>query len=158
LAGMWERTLHVDRVSVNDNFFELGGHSLQSTQLVSAVRATFHIDLSLQEWFQAANLAALAERIEQARQAEVIMQAPLLQHVETHEPLPLSFGQQRLWFLEQLDTGGSAYIIRSAVRLSGRLDFQALRQSFYALVQRHSILRTTFTTYHDQPVQIIHPD
>src|SRR4029077_7776122 len=110
LAGIWEDLLAVDRVGADDNFFELGGHSLPTPRVVSQVREAFGVELPLRRLFAAPTVAALAREI--AGTARSI--APPLGRVARDQPLPLSFAQQRLWFLDQLEPASSAYNIPAA--------------------------------------------
>jgi amino acid adenylation domain-containing protein/non-ribosomal peptide synthase protein (TIGR01720 family) len=155
LASMWAQALNSEQVSISDNFFRSGGHSLKATQLVSAVRTIFQVDLSLQDWFLAPNLAALAEKIEQARLAGSGIKTRPEPRARDAGPVPLSFAQQRLWFVDQLAPANPAYITRSAARLHGALDLHALCQSLSILISRHHILRTCFDLHQDRPAQCI---
>ncbi|MFZ6027917.1 MAG: amino acid adenylation domain-containing protein [Chloroflexota bacterium] len=157
LAAIWCSLLKVEQVGVKDNFFELGGHSLLATQVISQVRHAFQADLPLRTFFEAPTIDAVARHIEASRSAETAAPAlPLLPATRTG-PLPLSFAQQRLWFLDQLLPNSAAYNIPVAVRLTGALAPAILAQSLNSLVQRHEILRTTFALDGDQPVQVISP-
>ncbi|WP_164003075.1 condensation domain-containing protein, partial [Pyxidicoccus caerfyrddinensis] len=155
LAGLFAQLLRVPRVGVHDSFFELGGHSLLATQLVSRVRSTFGAELPLRALFEAPTLQGLASRIDSARTSGPGSQVPALVPLPRTGPLPLSFAQQRLWFLDQLAPGSSAYNMPFALRLSGVLDTEALRQSLEALVHRHESLRTTFRDEPGGSVQVI---
>ncbi|HEY0735729.1 MAG TPA: amino acid adenylation domain-containing protein, partial [Herpetosiphonaceae bacterium] len=157
LVGVWADVLHLERIGVNDNFFELGGHSLLVTQVISRLRATFQVELPLRSLFDAPTAAGLARQIEVARQSMQGIQSPP-QPASRDSVLPLSFAQQRLWFLDQLQPNSPAYNIPTAIRLIGRLDVVALKRSLDTIVERHEALRTTFTTLSDgQPVQVITP-
>src|SRR6185369_16043301 len=111
LSGLWASVLRVPRVGVRDNFFELGGHSLLATQLVSRVREAFRVELPLRELFARPTVASLAEAVEAALRGEVGLAAPPLLPVSREQHLPLSYAQQRLWFLDQLAPGSVAYNI-----------------------------------------------
>jgi len=154
LAGLWAEVLGRERVGAEDHFFSIGGHSLLATQVISRVRSAFQIELPLRSLFEAPTLTGLAERIEQARGVAQALQAPAIRCVPRDQPLPLSFAQQRLWFIEQLNPGMAAYIFPAAARLSGPLDVAALTRSLDAIMQRHEILRTRFETVDEQPCQI----
>nr|WP_225937950.1 non-ribosomal peptide synthetase [Myxococcus sp. RHSTA-1-4] len=157
LASLWAEVLHVARVGARDDFFELGGHSLLATQVISRIRDTFHVELPLRDLFEAPTLAALAARVDAAVRRGHGLQAPPLVPVPRTGALPLSFAQQRLWFLDQLEPGSSAYNIPSALRLMGVLDLKALERAFTELVRRHESLRTTFVATDGQPTQVIFP-
>ncbi|BFU90202.1 MAG: hypothetical protein NTAFB01_13890 [Nitrospira sp.] len=155
LAGVWSEILGVKQVGVHDNFFELGGHSLLATQVVSRIRTSFQIELPLRSLFEAPTVQALSAVIEQARSSKD--EAPLapLIPAERHGPLALSFAQQRLWFLSQMEPDGWSYNLPFALRLSGTLDSKALSHSFERVIARHETLRTTFHEIDGEPVQVI---
>jgi amino acid adenylation domain-containing protein len=157
LADLWAEVLHVERVGLHDNFFELGGHSLLATRLASRVRSAFQVELSLREVFEAPSLQALAARLQAALQAGATPSAPALVAVGRTGALPLSFAQQRLWFLDRLEPDSPFYNIPLALRLEGTLDVDALQRGLTELVRRHETLRTTFAEQEGQAVQLIHP-
>ncbi|MFP2934992.1 condensation domain-containing protein, partial [Pyxidicoccus sp. 3LG] len=127
---------------------ELGGHSLLAMQLVSRVRSAFGVELPLRALFEASSVATLAMRLDSMSMAERLHQAPpLLARDASVATLPLSFAQQRLWFLDQLQPGNAAYNMPSPVRLTGAVDVAALERSLDALVRRHESLRTTFSSH-----------
>ncbi|WP_460428284.1 condensation domain-containing protein, partial [Azotobacter armeniacus] len=147
LAAIWAEVLGVERVGRQDNFFALGGDSILSLKVVARARKR-GLALVPKSIFERQTLAALAATVavEAATPAVVI---PVLEAVRKAEPLPLSYAQGRQWFLWQLEPGSTAYHIAGALRLKGRLDVQALRASFEALVARHEALRTVFRTTAD---------
>ncbi|HEY0378532.1 MAG TPA: condensation domain-containing protein, partial [Pyrinomonadaceae bacterium] len=156
LAGIWAEILKVPRVSVHDNFFELGGHSLLATQLVSRVREVFRLEVPLRLLFERPTVALLAESIETLlHDSQSVSTAPPIESVRRDGPLPLSFAQQRLWFIDQLESGSAFYNMPTALRLTGRLDLNALRQALGEIVRRHEILRTHFVTVEGEPAQRI---
>ncbi|HKV34449.1 MAG TPA: amino acid adenylation domain-containing protein [Pyrinomonadaceae bacterium] len=157
LAGIWANVLKVERVGVNDNFFELGGHSLLVTQLVSRAQAQFGAELPLKLFFESATLTEQAAAVEAALSAESGLQAPPIVPVSRDGNLPLSFSQQRLWFLYQLEPSTSAYNIPTAVRLTGALDSEALKRTLNELVRRHEILRTYYGLADGKPAQFVGP-
>ncbi len=164
LAGIWSEVLRVERVGARDHFFNLGGHSLLATQVVARVRATFGVELPLRVLFEAPLLADFAARIEEARHAAQGLRVPPLRRVARNpdagrgeQELPLSFSQQRLWFLDQLEPNSVAYQMPFPVRLAGALDVAALRRSLGEIVRRHEALRTTFVSVDGRPVQVIAP-
>jgi len=154
LAGLWSELLRIERVGIHDNFFELGGHSLLATQLASRVRATFQVELPLHRLFESPTIAGLAEAIERERPA---LPAPPITAVRRDGRLPLSFAQERLWFMDQLMPGHAFYNVPLAVRLHGALNLAALDESVAEIVRRHEILRTTFVADGGGPVQVIAP-
>jgi amino acid adenylation domain-containing protein len=156
LAGAWANVLEIERVGVHDNFFDLGGHSLLATKLFSRIRDTFGVGLPLAALFEAPTVAALAERIESAKREEHRSSLPPLTQVAQKDGhLPLSYTQQRLWFLDQLEPGSSAYNISAALRLTGALDTESFARSFSEIARRHESLRATFVTINGQPAQLI---
>ncbi len=156
LAGLWSEVLGVERVGALDNFFELGGHSLLVTQLVSRARAAFGIELAIRRLFEYPTLEALAREIEVEAARAGGAPAPLARR-RGGEPPPLSFGQERLWFLDRLEPGRAVYNMPLAVSFRGRLDVPALAASLAALVARHEALRTVFAETDEGPVQVIAP-
>ncbi|MFP2934076.1 condensation domain-containing protein, partial [Pyxidicoccus sp. 3LG] len=155
LADLWAQLLGLPRVGATDSFFELGGHSLLATQLVSRIRAAFSVELPLRTLFEAPTLEALARRIDSTSREQ---SAPPLVPVPRTGTLPLSFAQQRLWFIDQLQPGSASYNIPWALKLNGTLAADALRDALRALVQRHEALRTTFVVRDGEPTQHIHAE
>jgi len=155
LADIWSEVLAVGRVNLNDNFFELGGHSLLATQIVTRARDTFGQEITLRSLFETPTLAGLAQTIELAQRGPHLPEAPPMERISRDGRLQLSFAQQRLWFLQQLEPDGAFYNISGAVRLEGTLRVDLLERTFAELVRRHESLRTTFTFLEEQPVQII---
>ncbi|HEX2207374.1 MAG TPA: non-ribosomal peptide synthase/polyketide synthase [Longimicrobium sp.] len=156
LAGVWADVLQRGRVGAHDDFFDLGGHSLLATRVVSRVREVFGVELPLRELFEHSTVAGLVERIEGLRREDGDVAPPVVP-VERDRPLPLSFAQERLWFLDRLQPGGGFYNIPSALRLGGALDVPALERALGEIVRRHESLRTTFADDGESPVQVIAP-
>jgi amino acid adenylation domain-containing protein len=154
LVDIWRDVLNVERVSVHDNFFDLGGHSLLATQVISRLRQRLQVEVPLHSFFENPVIAELAKEVEALGLAPQPAAPPMLP-VSRERDLPLSFAQQRLWFLDQLEPGSAAYNISGAIRLAGRLDTDALAQSLSEIIRRHEALRTTFDLRHGQPAQII---
>src|ERR1043166_8247494 len=157
IANIWAELLGVERVGREDNFFDLGGHSLLATRLVSRLRQAFDVELPLRLLFEHPTVAGLAPQVELLRRAETISPAPPLLPVERTGPLPLSFAQQRLWFLDQLEPGTALYNIPAALRLRGPLDVAALGAALTEVGRRHEALRTTSHSEGGEPAQVIHP-
>jgi amino acid adenylation domain-containing protein len=153
LADVWRELLRVSRVGVHDNFFELGGHSLHAVRLFSRIRNTFGVNIKFQVFFSHPTIADLAMRIRMERTVSGT-QSPITT-VPRHGPLPLSFGQERLWFLFCLAPESRAYNCMFPFRLTGQVDVQALDRSLRELVKRHEILRTTYVEIAGRPVQVI---
>ncbi len=146
LASVWAEVLGVERVGRHDDFFELGGHSLLATQVVSRLRMLFETGVRTRTLFEAATLLALAKRIDALRQSDkqLLPLPPLIQAAERPQSLPLSFAQQRLWFLDQLEGPSPTYNIPLALRMTGNLNIPALEAALNEIVARHEALRTTF--------------
>jgi amino acid adenylation domain-containing protein len=139
LAGIWATLLRLEHVGIRDDFFDLGGHSLLATQLMSRVRNAFGVELDLAALFEGPTIAALAERV---AAAPPDASSPPIVPVPRTGPPPLSFAQQRLWFLHQLEPDSAEYNEPLALRLTGPLDVDALRSALDAIVARHEVLRT----------------
>jgi amino acid adenylation domain-containing protein/non-ribosomal peptide synthase protein (TIGR01720 family) len=157
LAEIWREVLRVSEVSRDDSFFELGGHSLLATQVVSRVARRLGIELPLRALFEHNTLREFARRAEHAARRGQAARAPELVRVDRSRGLTLSYAQQRLWFLWQLEPDSPAYNMPHAVRLRGDLDPDLLGRAFASLIERHETLRTTFRQEDDQTYQVISP-
>ncbi|MES2758519.1 MAG: non-ribosomal peptide synthase/polyketide synthase [Pseudomonadota bacterium] len=157
IAAIWCEVLGLDRVGVDDNFFELGGHSLMATRMVARIRDSFAVELPLRAVFEAATVGALARRIASLRRLEPGLTLPPLTAQSRGERVPLSFAQQRLWFIEQLEDLGAAYHIPAAFHLEGELDVDALERSLAEIVSRHENLRTHFVAVDGDSAQVVGP-
>ncbi|MGV2831540.1 amino acid adenylation domain-containing protein [Myxosarcina sp. GI1(2024)] len=146
LAGIWAEILNLEKVGINHNFFELGGHSLIATRVISQIRQVFETELPLRSLFERPTIAGLAQEIEQAIKSDSGIKVTKIEPISRTEKLPLSFAQQRLWFLAQLEPDSPFYNRPAAVRLQGQLNLNALEQSFNRIVARHETLRTSFQT------------
>src|SRR5581483_4355167 len=155
LCGIWSQVLGLGRIGVKEDFFDLGGHSLLGMRVVAQVREVFEVELPLRAVFEAPTVEALSQRIEQLQRAGAGVLLPALRAQSRPSQLPLSFAQERLWLVDQLEPVGSAYNIPLALRLEGPLDLEALELSFGELVRRHESLRTRFETHDGEAVQVI---
>ncbi|HEU5231032.1 MAG TPA: condensation domain-containing protein, partial [Ktedonobacteraceae bacterium] len=157
LAEIWEELLGRKRIGRRDSFFLLGGHSLLATQVMARARRVLGVEVPLRKLFERPTIAGLAEEIEQRLRGELDdTTEPSLLPVSRDQDLPLSFAQQRLWFLTQLDPQSTAYNLPHVLRLRGPLQHELLQACFLDLLSRHEILRTTFELREGQPVQCIH--
>ncbi|MEA2694874.1 MAG: hypothetical protein QOJ16_4261, partial [Acidobacteriota bacterium] len=169
VAAVWEEVLELPGIGALDRFFELGGNSLQAARLVNRLEERLGIAVPLADLFDAPTVAGLAARIaarnpESAARAGVtgmagiagpsperILPAPW----RPGEPLPLSFAQERLWFLDRLSPGEAGYNIPAAVRLRGTLDPRLLARALSGVVARHASLRTTFGAREGRAFQVV---
>ncbi len=157
VAQIWGQVLGLDAVGIHDSFFDLGGHSLLATQVISQVRHAFEVEVPLHTLFEVETVAGLAQRVETQRRSGRGLDAPPVVPVSRDGDLPLSFAQQRLWFLDQLEPGSCLYNLPKAIRLRGSLNVEALQEALNAVVVRHEILRTNthMTAVDGDPVQVI---
>ncbi|MGC5568973.1 condensation domain-containing protein, partial [Streptomyces sp. FR-108] len=139
LTEVWAQVLGVEEVGVEDNFFDLGGHSLLATQVISRVREVFGVEVPLSVLFDEPTVRDFASVIETSGTG---VTAPPVTVVDRDQALPLSFAQQRLWFLDQLEPGSAEYNLSSLMRWTGPLDVSALAGALSAVVARHEVLRT----------------
>ncbi len=159
LADIWRHLLRVDVIGVRDSFFDRGGHSLSAMQLVSRIRQHFDVELPLLSVFETPTIEGIAAKIDEA--SEEPSRASLPPIVATRRGdrvIPASFSQERLWLFDQLQPGNSAYNVPAAVQIHGSLDVAALEQAIAAVVSRHEVLRTSFSSIDGRPVQVIAPD
>jgi acyl carrier protein len=156
-AGIFAELLQLPRVDREESFFALGGHSLLATQAISRVQKAFGVEMSLRAFFEAPTVAALAGKVEALRSLGDGPQVPPIVPVPREGPLPLSFAQQRLWFIDQLKPGTSLYNIPVGLRAKGPLHLTALELCLSEIVRRHEILRTVFASVDGSPVQVIQP-
>ncbi|HGY55853.1 MAG TPA: amino acid adenylation domain-containing protein [Caldithrix abyssi] len=151
VAQIFSELLNVPQVGATDHFFELGGHSLLATQLLSRIRDSFKIELPLKILFENPTVEKLAAGIDsEALNKEGIDVQPIVP-VPRDQALPLSFAQQRLWFLDQMEPGSPLYNIPNAIRMSGELNIEALEASLNKIIERHELLRTAIETVEGQP-------
>ncbi|MFP2903122.1 condensation domain-containing protein, partial [Corallococcus sp. 4LFB] len=157
VAAIWSDVLQVARVGAQDNFFELGGHSLLATQVVVRLRDTFGVELPLRTLFETPHLGALGAALDAARREGQGLNVPPLAVQQRPARLPLSYAQERLWLLEQIESLGAAYNITGAVRFVGALDGQAFAHALTEIVRRHEALRTRFAADDETIEQIVDP-
>lgn len=157
LATVWATILGLQRVSIHDDFFELGGHSLLATQMVTRVRDLCQIHLPLTALFHAPTIAGLAHEIATHRPQEGDQERLQLTPVpRTARYHPLSYPQEQVWFLLQLDPENRAYQFQATLNVKGPLQVAVLEDSLNEIIRRHEMFRTTFEVVDDQPVQVIH--
>jgi len=155
VAEIWSAVLGRPRVGAHDDFFALGGHSLLALQVATRLREAFGVEIPLRNLFEAPTPAALAREVEAALRTGTGPAPPPLVRVSRDREIPLSFSQESLWLIHQLDPASPAYNVPAAVRVSGRLDSSRLERTLTEIVRRHEALRTTFPG--GRPVQRIHP-
>jgi amino acid adenylation domain-containing protein/FkbM family methyltransferase len=157
LAGIWADALRVEQVGVDDNFFKLGGHSLLATQIISRINEVFRAKVPLRSLFDAPSVRGLSGIVEEIARSNAGLASEPIERISRDGDLPLSFAQQRLWFLYRLNPDSPAYNITTAVRFKGELNVPALQQSLDFLIERHETLRTTFAVSNGRPRQSIAP-
>ncbi|WP_051712775.1 non-ribosomal peptide synthetase [Spirillospora albida] len=156
LCAVFAEVLGVERVGVDDGFFDLGGDSLKATRVVSRARAALGVDLSVRALFEAPTVAALAGLIEESAGRDA---PPPLVPAERPDPVPVSYAQRRLWFIQDLEGPSATYHIPIPLRLTGKLDLDAVRAAMRDMLARHESLRTVFTEIEGEPYQrILAPD
>jgi amino acid adenylation domain-containing protein len=168
IAEVWQAVLGVKEIGVCDSFWELGGHSLLATQIVSRLKERFHIPLPLRALFEMPTIEKLGEKVRlqveslnsgtpsQTLEGSAAQTAPI-RRVDRKGKLALSSGQERLWFIHQLDPENVAYNMPAAVRIQGPLEVESLHRTLQEIVRRHESLRTHFTSVDGEPQQIIDP-
>jgi len=157
LCTIWSDVLGIERIGLTEDFFQLGGHSLLATKLVSRIRDEFQIGLPLRTVFEYPTVAGQAEQIELLSANRDTTTQNMCIPLAGRENLPLSFAQQRLWFLDRLEPNNPAYNIVVGFRMEGCLHHSALERSLQEIVQRHEVLRTTFSQdEYGNAIQIIH--
>ena len=157
LSRLWTEVLGIESVGMRDDFFALGGHSLLATRLISRLRESFGVELPVGSVFEAPTVRDLARHVEAALRNRAGEQFLPIIRVSRDGRLPLSFAQQRLWFLHELEPTSSFYNVPVAVRLRGCLQIDAMQRTLNEIVRRHESLRTSFPTIDAQPVQSIAP-
>ena len=155
VAGICAEVLGLEQIGVNDNVFDLGCHSLLATKIVLRIREAFQVELPLVRLFEKPTVAGLAEALESCGKSGAGLEVPPIRIAPRDQALPLSFAQERLWFLSQLDPTNTSYYVPRALRISGAFSVRVLEQSFSEIIRRHEILRTTFPMVDGRPVQVI---
>ncbi|MFE4130544.1 non-ribosomal peptide synthase/polyketide synthase [Peribacillus sp. YIM B13482] len=157
IASVWSQVLGIGNIGVQASFFELGGHSLLATQVVSRLQEVFQIELPLRELFEYSTVEALAKRLDQLRKGDKKREIPPLMPMERGDAIPLSYAQQRLWFIDQFTPNSALYNIPMVCRLTGNWVPEALEKGWNQLIERHESLRTVFHEVDGHPVQQIQP-
>lgn len=157
LIRVWLEVLKVENIGIHDNFFMLGGNSLVVTQVMARVRDLFSVEIALRQLFETPTIAGMAEPVEAALRKGTQLKAPPLQARPRLQHIPMSFSQERMWVIYQLDPTSAAYNMVGVLRFKGQLDLAALDYALRELMNRHESLRTSFELVEGQPVQIIAP-
>jgi acyl carrier protein len=157
LSSIWSEVLKVEKIGIHDNFFKIGGHSLLATQVISRIRHAYNIDIPLRALFEQPTIAALGKVVDSLIKQNSSSLLPSITPQERPDSIPLSFAQQRLWFIEQLLPDNTLYNIPLALTLKGHLNVSALENALNTLIQRHESLRTIFVSVKDQAAQVILP-
>ena len=156
LANIWAEVLRIDRVGVEDNYFDLGGDSLKIAQIATRVRETLQVNVPIRAIFEQPTVAGLTAVIERLQRDDDGPKEVPIRRVPRDGHLPLSFAQERVWFIHQLNPQNLAYNFQSTLRFTGKLDREALERALSEIVRRHEAYRTTFPTVDGRPVQKIH--
>ncbi len=152
IVEIWQAILGIERIGVEDDFFELGGDSILASQCIARMREEFQVDISLRKIFEQPLLKALSKEVTNQKQEILSIK---IKKVSRNGDIPLSFAQERLWFLQKLDKNSMAYFVPRAIRIFGKLEVRLLERTFTELIRRHEILRTVFPTREGRPVQRI---
>lgn len=156
LADIWAKTLGLEQVGIEDDFFAIGGHSLLAAQVIYRLQSALKLDVSISRLFELPTIAALAEYLTPLYESNTPSAAlEPITSISRETTLPLSFSQEQLWFLSQMEGGGIAYNIPLAFELAGTLHIPALEQSLTEILRRHEALRTTFPVVNGAPIQRI---
>ncbi|MBK4998721.1 amino acid adenylation domain-containing protein [Pseudomonas sp. S31] len=153
LAAIWAEVLEVERVGLDDDFFELGGHSLLATRIVSRARQALAVELPLRSLFESRRLQAFAAWVARAKAEGQVDQQGAIALVDRQQRVALSYSQQRMWFLWQMDPQSPAYNVGGMARLRGALHVDSFERALQALIHRHESLRTTFPSEDGKPWQ-----
>jgi len=157
LAEIWSDLLGIEQIGIHDDFFQLGGHSLLVAKLAARIRQAFKVELSLIEVFKSPTISQLAEAVERPGIASELPELPPIRRVPRDQPIPLSFPQERVWFLNQLTPGGNiAYNFQFTLWVRGPLRVDLLDRTLTEIVRRHEVMRTSFPAVGGRPVQVVH--
>jgi amino acid adenylation domain-containing protein len=154
VGEIWKELLGLKDISIQDDFFQLGGHSLLATQAVARIRRALGVEIPLRQMFETPALGEMAKKVEELATGKQ-KEAPALVCVSREQPLPLSYAQQRLWFLDQWAPGSGWYNVGGAARIRGELDLRALEMGLLEIMRRHEVMRTHFVAVAGEPRQQI---
>ncbi len=157
VAAIWAEILGLEQIGTQDDLFELGGHSLIAGQILARVRDVFQVELPLSSVFEHPVIADFAKFIEQHVPKAQPLQRSRIQPIPRDGDLPVSFAQERVYFIQQLSPSITAYQFQENLCFNGHLDIEALEQSLNEIVRRHEIFRTTFPAVAGRLLQVIHP-
>ncbi|TDF77388.1 non-ribosomal peptide synthetase [Pseudomonas sp. H9] len=158
IATIWREVLGLQQVGLQDDFFALGGHSLLATQIISRTRQACNVELPLRVLFEASELGAFAHEVERIQHSGAHNLQGEIARIDRRQAVPLSFSQQRMWFLWQMEPDSPAYNVGGMARLRGVLDVSRFEQALQALIVRHETLRTTFPSIDGVPYQCVNSD
>ncbi len=158
VAKVWEEILGKTEIGKGDNFFELGGHSLNATRVISRLKQRLQIEIPLRTLFQASTLENFALRLKEIYEKPDHSRLPSLRKNSRKTTIPLSYSQERLWFVEQFEKGRSPYIERGEILIRGKLNAPLLLQTLKTVFSRHEIFQTRFYAVDGKPVQEFVPD
>ncbi|NEP32739.1 non-ribosomal peptide synthetase [Moorena sp. SIO3B2] len=156
LVSIWSEILGFEEIGIHDNLFDLGGHSLIATQIITRIWDIFQVKLLLHNLFEATTIAQLSQIIQQAQTSQEESQLLAIQPMVREGNLPVSFAQERVYFIEQL-APNRAYQFQSTLRFKGQLDVRVLEKTLTEILRRHEIFRTTLPAVEGRPFQVIHP-
>ncbi|WP_284176660.1 non-ribosomal peptide synthetase, partial [Frigidibacter sp. SD6-1] len=158
MAAIWAELLELDHVGAEEEFYDLGGHSLLATQAISKIRATFGVEVTIEAiLFDQPTVRALSALVDRLAASKTLSTMTAIGKAPEGAEQELSFSQQRLWFLDQLEPGNPFYNILAPTRLRGPLDPKALKAAINRIIARHDVLRATFHARDGKPVQRIAP-
>ncbi|MEM1391734.1 MAG: amino acid adenylation domain-containing protein [Cyanobacteria bacterium P01_H01_bin.150] len=157
IANIFSEVVKVQNVGIHDDFFILGGNSLLATQLISRLKVAFDLEIPLGLIFEFPTVAQLEPKLTELRTKSNSLNLPSIQPRTENEQLPLSWAQERLWFLNQLEGSNAVHNISGGLRIKGKLDINALQLALSEIVNRHEVLRTSFQKQDGSPIQVIHP-